>query len=1022
MKKLAIAIAIVAGWAGVNSSYAQTVIPPGNAMPAGSVDTTKAGFRVRPYQTDASQGGNLAWTEGQLSGLYGPNTADLSGADASGYYTVDTVVNWNGSPGGSVDNLPGADAFPGAVTGSNYSEEALTYIEFPEAGIYTMGVNSDDGFGVWATGINPKDRLSANAFAVGQYDGTRGSGDTLFQLSISKAGIYPFRLLYLQAGGGANVSWFSVITNSDSTNFVLINDLSTAGALKSYSTAKIAPPYASSFVHSPAGFTFTIQDDLTSLVASSLKVTLNGANLTVATSKAGSVTTVSYAAATLIPPGVTNVVSVSFTDSAQPANNGSASFTFVEPAYSAMPVSAALPASAVDTTQRGFLYRVHQIDSTASGVLAANVAHAEAQLAGLLSDPTTGEKYANTATAGTQPDGSQVIATILNYAFDPAAEEGSFTTATGYPDAAFPGINGTTADNMAGEIITYLDLQPGYYSFAIQATDGFRVTTAANPYDAFGTPLALFDYRAITTANQFGVAVQAAGIYPIRIVWYRMSKLASNKGDASFEFYSINSDGTKVLVNDSTKANAVKAYWKRTASKGTYVKYAGPSAFVSPFVDSSDVGFKTVNIAIEDGTTDKVDPASVSLTVDGKAITATATSSGGLTTLSYTPDGCQVPRIVHSARLVYSDIGGSSHTSQWNFHLLRNYVLPTALYYEDFESTDAGPDPMVPTGWVEENFTGKQTAGNDPAVLNSDFYLGWVVADKAWNIGKDVGLSTVAPQVLNGVAFAEDSNPLLVNHYLRAESDDRQNGPPGQIQYITTKPYDLSGKTGVVIAFNSSYEQNQDNINGLEFTVDGTTWNPVFYWVQGDNGNGGNADVIRDALGNVDVVKTMTTSYGDVARYTDPISNLLVGGYFGFFLKAPITSALAPFIEGRANDDGSESKRFEVYRVPLADNQKSVKFRFLQAGTSSWYWAIDNWGIYSIPSLVIASTTPPTLAISRSAATLTFTWTGGTGSFQLQKRTDLTSGTWQNVGSATSAGTAVDTQSGTQAFYRVVSQ
>jgi len=415
MNKLAIAIAILTGLAGVNSPQAQTVIPPGNAMPTGSVDTTKPGFRVRPYQTDASQGGNLAWTEDQLSGLYGPNTADLSGADASGYYTVDSVVNWNGTAGGTVDTFPGADAFPGGVTGSNYTEEALTYIEFPEAGTYTMGVNSDDGFGVWATGINPKDRLSSNAYAVGQYDSTRGSGDTLFQLSIAKAGIYPFRLVYFQAGGGANVSWFSVITNSDSTNYVLINDLSTPGALKSYSTAKIAPPFASSFVHSPAGFTITIQDDATALVASSLKVTLNGANLTVATSKSGNVTTVAYTAATLIPPGVTNLVSVQFTDSAQPANNGSASFTFVEPAYAAMPVSAMLPASAVDTTQRGFLYRMHQIDSSASGVLAANVAHAEAQLAGLLSDPITGEKYANITSAGTQPDGSYLIPTVLNF-------------------------------------------------------------------------------------------------------------------------------------------------------------------------------------------------------------------------------------------------------------------------------------------------------------------------------------------------------------------------------------------------------------------------------------------------------------------------------------------------------------------------------------------------------------------------------------------------------------------------------
>ena len=357
--------------------------------------------------------------------------------------------------------------------------------------------------------------------------------------------------------------------------------------------------------------------------------------------------------------------------------------------------------------------------------------------------------------------------------------------------------------------------------------------------------------------------------------------------------------------------------------------------------------------------------------------------------------------------------------------MLRNYVLPTALYFEDFESTAAGPDPTVPTGWVQENYTGHQTAGNEQTDLNSDFYLGWVVIDKSFAPGKDSGVSAYTPQVLNGVAFNEDTNPLLANHFIYAESDSRQNGPPGQIQYVTTKSYDLTGKTGVVIAFDSSYEQNQDSLAALEYTADGgTTWNPVFYWVHGNaKDSQGVTDTIRDGLGNIDVAKTLLTTYSDVAMYTDPTSGQLVGGYYGFFIKAPITPALAPYIEGRYNDDATESKRIELYRVPLADNQKDVKFRFVQAGTSSWYWGIDNFGVYSVPSLVIATPAQsPTLSVSRSGNTLSLTWTGSTGSWQLQKRTDLSTGTWQNVGSATSTGSATDTTAGTQGFYRLISQ
>jgi hypothetical protein len=487
-----------------------------------------------------------------------------------------------------------------------------------------------------------------------------------------------------------------------------------------------------------------------------------------------------------------------------------------------------------------------------------------------------------------------------------------------------------------------------------------------------------------------------------------MTKAPNNSGEASLEFYTVNADGSKSLVNDSSDPKSIKAYWKRTSGVGTYVQYAGPTSFVSPFGSSSDVGFQTVNVVIHDGTTNTVSASSVVLAVDGTNVTASPTSGNGLTTVSYTPSGLQLPRTIHSARLTYADAGagGASHTNTWSFHLLRNYVLPTALYSEDFESTPFGPDPSVPAGWVQQNFTGSQTAGNDPTDLTSDFYLGWTVVDKTTfdsTTGKDNGVSAYAPQILNGKAFAEDTNPLLVNHYVRAESDARQNGPPGQIQYLTSKPYDLTGKTGIVIAFDSAYEQNQDSLAALEYTVDsGTTWHPVLYWVQGDFDTQAPADTIRDGLGNIDVVKTMTTTYGDVAEYTDSSTGKLVGGYYGFFIKAPITQDLAPYIEGRMNDDGTESKRIEVYHVPLADNQKSVMFRFVQAGTSSWYWAIDNWGIYSVPELATGGggAAPPeiTSVARNSDGSITITWSGGG---TLQAATAVT-GPWQDVTGATS--------------------
>jgi hypothetical protein len=1016
-RRLLLQLALAAVTAFGAAAQTVTVIPADYAMPAGSVDTNQPGFMVRPYQTTAANGDSLAWTEGQLAGVYGPNLCDLIGADANGYYTVSTVVNWNSSVGNVTDNFAPADAFPDNCTGNYFSMEVLTYVQFPTAGTYTLGVNADDGFGLVAPPLNPKG--VAGALVVG-HNTSKDQGDTLFNVSVSEAGIYPFCLVYWNDTGGAGVSWFSVVTNSTSTNYVLINDQTTPGALNAYAAANIAPPYISSFADSPAGFSFAITDDQSALAAGTLQVQLNGATVAVTTAKSGTVTTVSYASPTLIPAGVTNTLAVQFSDNAKPANPVSAAFTFVESPYAALPSEAALPSTAVDTTQRGFLYRTHQIDSSTYGTLAANIAHAEAQLAGLLIDPVSGDPYPSTATPGEQPDGSYAVTNgVVNFSFDLSQEQGVFNTASGYPDAELPGLTGPDSGNVASEIVAYLDLQPGYYQFAVNCTEGFRVTVGANPYDAFGATLGLFDYRGNSTEYPFGVVVQTAGIYPIRLVWFRIAQLfAHNVGDAGLEFYTINQDGTRVLVNDPSNSTAVKAYWKRAASYGTFVKYAGPSSFVSPFVDSADVGFSTASVIISDGTSAKVDALSASLAVDGKAVAAQVTSSNGLTTLSYTPSGLQLPRTIHSARLVYSETGGgATHTNVWSFHLLRNYMLPTPLYFEDFESTAAGPTPKVPDGWVQQNFTGHQTAGDDPADLTSDFYLGWVVVDKSWGITKDFGVSTYVAQVLNELTFDENTNPLLSNHYIRAESDARQNGPPGQIQYLTTKPYDLTGQTGIVIAFNSSYVQNQDNIDCLEYTIDnGANWHPLLYWLQGDNDSQAASQIYRDGQGNIDVLKTLTTSYSDVAEYTDPTSGQLVGGYYGFFIKCPITSALAPYIEGRFNDDTSESKRIELYRVPLADNQGNVQFRFAQAGTSSWFWAFDNWGVYSVPSVV---TPAPTLNLSLAGSTLSFTWTSA-GWFQLQKTTNLATGTWQNVGSATLSGQATDSVSGPQGFYRLI--
>lgn len=954
----------------------QTPIPASYAMPAGAVDTTQPGFRVHPYATDAGQPNTLAWTEEQLDGLHGLNLADLSTADVDGYYLVPTVVNWNTVIGSQIDDLPPSDPFPGLDgINQNMTEEVLTFLEFATPGTYTMGVNSDDGFRVAAASLNPRDRYSS--VTLGSYDGGRSAADSLFSFSVDQPGIYPFRLLYEQGGGDASVSWFTVL--EDGTK-VLVNDTATPGAIKAYAKARVAPPFVSRFTHNASGFSFDVTDDVSSLQTSSLSVSFNGKPVTLLTAKSGRVTSASYSSLTGISPGVTNTVSISYADNATPAHTNTATLKFVETLFVTLPPALVVPPAEIDKTKPGFLFRVHQIDSSIAGVMAANNNHAEAQLAGLLTD-ATGQPYANIANQGTETGGSYIVPDVINFALDGVTDSGSFNSANGYPEQVFPGLAGDPGDNIAGELAGYLDLKAGIYTFGVSSADGFRLVTASNPRDAFGITLGQYDFRRITAETTFNVKVTQDGLYPVRLVFWRQGPMADNRGTGSLEFYTVASDGTKALVNDSLQSSSVKAYWKRTADYGAYVSYVGPASAVSPF-HGNDVASKNVTVVLAQGTTNRVEASSVLLTIDGSVVTPVVKSNSGALRLTHTATTTQVARMVHTASLVWADTSGMKHTNAWSFDSWRNTVLPAPLYFEDFQSTSDGPESAVPAGWTAINHTDSLKPGVvDSGDLNSDFYLGWAVVDTSLDIHKDFGITPYAPQELNGVLFSDDTNPLLQGHYLRAESDVRSKN---QVQDVITRSYDLSGKVGVVLAFASSYEQNQDNSISIEYTLDnGATWLPLFYAMQDGYDSQGTPDIVRDGLGNLDVDKTFNTVRSEIANYADPVSGLNVGDTYGSFVKAPITSALADFTEGRVNDDsggsgsGGESKRFEVFRVPGADNQKAVKFKFHQDGTGSWWWAIDNVGIYSVPSLVIQTApTPGSISFTVSGGNLLLTWTG----------------------------------------------
>ncbi|MFZ9854313.1 MAG: LamG-like jellyroll fold domain-containing protein [Limisphaerales bacterium] len=146
-------------------------------------------------------------------------------------------------------------------------------------------------------------------------------------------------------------------------------------------------------------------------------------------------------------------------------------------------------------------------------------------------------------------------------------------------------------------------------------------------------------------------------------------------------------------------------------------------------------------------------------------------------------------------------------------------------------------------------------------------------------------------------------------------------------------------------------------------------------------------DIVLGADGKVDAVETFNKENADTASLTDPNTGEEIGKKYGAFIGAVISQDLAPYIEARVNDDAIESKRVEFRRIAQADGKTTVRFRFAQAGTGSWYFGIDNLGIYEVTQVdppkidvqPLATTAyegfPLKLTVSASGVGLKYQWT-----------------------------------------------
>ena len=113
-----------------------------------------------------------------------------------------SVINYLNTGGGG--HFGNNNPFPGTAIGDNVEHYVVLItgmVLIPQAGNWTFGVLSDDGFGLRLSSI-------ADTF-MSSYPSPRGASDTLAVFAIPAPGFYKLRLVFYECGGASELEFFA---------------------------------------------------------------------------------------------------------------------------------------------------------------------------------------------------------------------------------------------------------------------------------------------------------------------------------------------------------------------------------------------------------------------------------------------------------------------------------------------------------------------------------------------------------------------------------------------------------------------------------------------------------------------------------------------------------------------------------------------------------------------------------------------------------------------------------------------
>jgi hypothetical protein len=193
-------------------------------------ESTVAGWAIRDYFANINPLATLNQAESVIS-------TPANRRNPTIYSQTSSFVNFmnTGDDGHYAGGLNPPGISPAGTLTMNFVMEATGWLTIPQAGLYTFGVNSDDGFSLKITGATTawvQNTTTAAGLSVMEWQSIRNPADSFATYSFPAAGQYPVRLVWFQNDSGAEAEVFATPGSYrafNDTDYKLVGDTANGG-------------------------------------------------------------------------------------------------------------------------------------------------------------------------------------------------------------------------------------------------------------------------------------------------------------------------------------------------------------------------------------------------------------------------------------------------------------------------------------------------------------------------------------------------------------------------------------------------------------------------------------------------------------------------------------------------------------------------------------------------------------------------------------------------------------------------